>query len=134
MAEKQLNQTFVLTDDHAAGRLWAFLRNNWKPMAEQGKPLAVIVSQHKTKRTIEQNKRMWTLLHEIEEAAWLNGRQYSAAAWNEYFAGLFIGYEELPDGRQKAISTTTLSVPEMADHQTRIEAYAASELGIHFTF
>lgn len=132
MAET-LQRTFVLRGEADAGALWAFLKANWRALAADGKPLAVLVTLHKTKRSTEQNKRLWALLGEISRNAWVQGRQFSAEAWNEHFAGEFIGYEELPSGRRKGISTTTLSVAEMAEYQTRIEAYAASELGIQFS-
>ena len=123
-------RTFVLRDDTNAASLWAFLKNNWRPMATNGKPLAVTVAPHKTKRSIEQNRRYWLILGEIAENGWIDGKRFSTESWAEYFKGKFIGFEETPDGRQIGISTTTLDVAAFADYMTRIEAYAAQELGI----
>jgi len=127
-----LHKTFVLRDKGCAQVLWAFLRANWQAMAAAGKPLAVTVSEYKTRRSIEQNKRYWDLLGEIATGAWLDGRQFGREAWHDYFKGLFIGFEDVPGGRQVAMSTTRLSVSEFADYMTRVEAFAAQELGVTY--
>lgn len=126
----QALRTFVLRGDSNAQALWAFLKGNWRQMADAGKPLAISVAEHKAKRSGDQNRRYWALLNEIEANAWLDGRQFSAQAWHAYFAAQFIGCEDLPGGGTVAISTTTLNVEEFAAYMTRIEAYAATELGV----
>lgn len=127
------SRLFVLRADSNAQALWAFLRGNWRQMADAGKPLAISVAEHKSKRSIEQNKRLWAILREIEAAAWMDGRQYSQDGWHEFFKRMFIGSEELPGGGSIGISTTTLNVEEFAAYMTRIEVYAATELGVEFT-
>lgn len=123
-------RTFVLRDERNANALWVFLKSNWRALADENRPLAVTVAEHKAKRSVDQNKRYWAILNEIAEGAWIGGRQFSTEAWHEFFRAKFIGYEETPDGRQIGISTTTLSVAEFGDYMTRVEAYAAAELGI----
>lgn len=123
-------RTFVLRDEPNARALWQFLKNNWRALAGAGKPLAVTIQEHKAKRSIDQNKRYWAILNEIAANAWVSGRQFSTEAWHEFFKAKLIGYEETPDGRQIGISTTTLAVAEFGDYMTRIEVYAAEELGI----
>ena len=126
-------RTFVLRGDSNAQQLWTFLRNNWRQLADAGKPLAITVAEHKAKRSTDQNKRYWALLNEISAGAWLNGKQYSPEAWAEHFKRSFIGLEELPDGNSIGISTTALDVAEFSAFMTRIEVYAAEELGIDLT-
>jgi hypothetical protein len=123
---------FVLRGDSNAQALWAFLRGNWRQLADAGKPLAITVAEHKAKRSIDQNKRLWVLLNEISASAWLDGSQFTADAWHEYFKRKFIGTEELPGGGSVGISTTALDVSEFAAYMTRIEVYASQELGIEF--
>jgi hypothetical protein len=125
-----MDRLFVLRDANNAKALYAFLRSNARAMAQLGRPLAVHVTEHKTRRNREQNKLYWALLREISEQAWVNGKQYSSEAWHAYFAGRFIGNEETPGGGTTPISTTTLSVSEFSDYITRIQAYTATELGI----
>ena len=123
-------QTFVLWDERANRQLQAFLRANWLACAQQGKPLAVTVSEHKARRTSEQNRLLWALLRELAATAWVGGRQFTDEAWHEFFKRKFIGHTELPDGSTAGISTTTSSVAEFGDYLDRIRQYAIEELGI----
>jgi hypothetical protein len=144
-----LSKTFVLNGDTPATSLWLFLKNNWRAMLDAGKPLQVVISEHKEKRSNEQNQRMWAgVTRQIAEQVWVNGRQYSAAVWHEHLKEKFLpdevgptkrtrkGYrkwEEMPDGSLKMIgSTTKLTTFGMAEFQTEVEAYAATELGVRF--
>ena len=123
-------RVFVLRTDHNARSLWLFLRNNWRALAGDGKPLSVTVQEHKEKRSSDQNRRYWAILNEIAAGAWIGGRRYGADAWHEFFKAKMIGLEEIPDGRSVGISTTTLSVAEFAEYMTKVEAYAVDEFGI----
>lgn len=127
-----LLKQFVLRDDKSASSLWAFLKQNWRALAEQGKPLAISIAEHKAKRSTQQNKRYWAILNDIASNAWIDGKQYSSEAWHEYFKRKFIGCEETPDGGIVGISTTTLSTEEFADYSTKIEEHSLTELGIDF--
>lgn len=128
-----MNSTIVLHDESACKRLYALLRANWRQMAQAGKPLAVIVSEHKAKRNGEQNRLYWATLREIADSAWIDGRQYSDEAWHFYFRQRFIGHEDGPRGTTAPISTTTLSVAEFAAYVDRIMQYAAEELGVELS-
>lgn len=123
-------KTFVLRDEIALRQLGAFLRANWLAMAQVGKPLGVMVAEHKARRSNPQNRLYWAVLNEISANAWVDGRQYSADAWHELFKRRFIGTEELPDGSTAGISTATLSVPEFSDYVERVMQAAAEELGV----
>lgn len=125
-----VDRVFVLRDEPHVRSLHAFLRANARAMAQAGRPLAVHVTEYKARRNSAQNRLYWALLRDISEQAWVDGKQYSSEAWHSYFAGQYIGREETPGGGFIAISTTTLSVHEFADYVTRIQAYAATELGI----
>ena len=92
--------------------------------------MAVLVTEHKSKRNQPQNRLYWALLREISEQAWVDGRLYSSDAWHAFFAGKFIGREDMPGGGSKPISTTTLDVFAFAEYVTKIQAYAADELGL----
>ena len=125
-----LARTFILRGPEQARALHAFLKANAAALAAQGKPLAVDVREHKAKRSGQQNRRYWALLRLISESAFVGGRQFSDDAWHEHFRRQFIGCEDLPDGSTVGISTTTLDVGAFNDYMARIEAYAATELGI----
>lgn len=127
-----MQRLFVLTDELAASQLWQFLKNNWRDMAEAGKPIAVLLTEHKKKRNDEQNKRYWAVLNEIAIKAWLSGKQYSSEAWHEYYKRKFIGCEDCPDGSMVSISSTKLNTAEFADYMTLVEHDAIQNLGIIF--
>jgi len=93
--------------------------------AESGYEL--VLRPIKSKRSMEQNKRYWKLLAELQEVAYLDGRQYGKDAWHEYLRREFIGCIDLPGGGVIGMSTTTLSIDEFTDYMTRIEAWAAQQ-------
>ena len=125
-----MQRLFVLRDESHALALYAFLRANWKSMADAGRPLALFVTEHKAKRNTQQNSLYWALLGQIAEEGWLDGQRFGAEAWHEYFKRQYIGYIEVPDGTLTGISTTTLDVHAFADYIDKIQEYAASELGM----
>ncbi|WP_181264125.1 recombination protein NinB, partial [Pseudomonas aeruginosa] len=85
----------------------------------------------KSKRSIEQNKRYWSLLRELAAVAWIDNRQFDDQVWHEQFKRWFIGCEDvkLPDGSTelRGISTTKLTVDEFGIYMTKIEAWAAEQ-------
>ena len=125
-----ISRTIVLRNDSNAQSLWSLLKSNWRALADAGKPIAVTVQEHKAKRSGDQNKRYWAMLNEIAANAWLDGRQFSSAAWHAYFAAQFVGCEDLPGGGSTAISTTTLNVEEFSAYMERVMHFAATELGV----
>lgn len=125
-----MHETFILRDDTVARRLWALLRNNWPSMAQANKPLTITVQEYKARRNNDQNRLYWALLNQIAAQAWLDGKQYSADAWHEYYKRQYIGMEELPKGGRVGLSTATLSVSEFSDFINQVEAHAATDLGV----
>ena len=93
-----------------------------------------VLSIKRMKRTIPQNRRYWSkgVLAQIAEQAVVNGKQYSAENWHEYFKRKFIGYEELPDGTVRGKSSKGLNTVKFSKFCAEVEAYAATELGVTF--
>lgn len=129
-------RAFVLRTEQNAAALYAFLKVNWRALAEQGKPLAVTVAEHKAKRNTEQNKKMHADFTEISEQAWVDGKQFSPEAWKEHYKRKFIGTEEfiLPSGEIeiRGISTTSLDVGGCADFITKYQRDAIENFGVQF--
>lgn len=127
-------KTFVLRDPVQVKLMTAFLSANWAAAAQQSKPLSVQIVEYRVKRNNEQNKLLHAVLNEIAESAWVDGRQYDADKWKEFFKRRFIGVEEIPlpggGNAEISISTTTLSVPEFAELIDRIIEYSATQLGV----
>ena len=84
-------------------------------------------------RSLEQNDRLWSLLAIIAKSARINGMAYEPDQWKMMFMKA-MGKEAqfLPtlDGLQffpTGFRSSDLSVKEMSDLQTLIEAYAAEQ-------
>lgn len=130
---KGLNRLFILSGEANATALWAFLKANWRPMAEKGTPLSVEVSEFKRPRSKDQNARYWGfLVRNIEEQAWLEGRQYPGEVWHDYFKRKFIGVIDGPFGQTYAMSSRELPSDEFTTFMDKVEAFAATELGVIF--
>lgn len=125
-----INHTFVLRDRAAWDRCVAFIRAN----NSADHPLAVIVTEPKAQRTVDQNKGLHKLIRDLAEQAYVGGQQFSMTVWKEYIRDRFIGNERvsLPDGREHVLhrSTADLTVEEMTALIERVMRYAAEELGL----
>jgi len=93
-----------------------------------------VLTVARRRRTKAQNRRYWGqgVLAQIAQQAVVNGRQYDAPTWHELLKRKFIGVVALPDGAVVGASSSGLSPAEFAAFCTRVEAYAASELGVTF--
>ena len=86
------------------------------------------------KRTSKQNRRYWGngVLKQIAEQAAPNGKLYPAEIWHEQFKRMFIGVVELPNGEVVGMSSTALDTAQFCEFSDKVEAYAATELGVTF--
>lgn len=93
-----------------------------------------VLTVARRKRTKAQNRRYWGngVLAQIAQQAVVNGKQYDAETWHELLKRMFIGVVELPDGSVVGASSKSLTTAEFSEFCTRVEAYAASELGVTF--
>ncbi|MDY0071805.1 MAG: recombination protein NinB [Thauera sp.] len=128
---------FVLTGHGAWKALCAFVASNARACVDRGRPLRVIVTEDERKRNNEQNRFYWgQVLATVSEQAWVDGQQYDKDVWHEHYARKFGVCDEmvLPGGeivlRRK--STTQMSVKEFSEYIARVQADAASELGVIF--
>lgn len=118
--------------------LMTTIYNNLGTWLEANAELEVCIRPYNSKRSIEQNRRLWKIYGELADKAWVNGRRYSAETWHEYCKGMFLGYElkAMPDGTElkTPISTTTLNTAEMTEYQNRLQAWAAGNFGLIWEF
>lgn len=93
-----------------------------------------VLTVTRRKRTKAQNKRYWGqgVLAQVAAQAVVNGKQYDAETWHEMFKRLFVGVVELPNGEVVGKSSADLTTAEFSEFCTRVEAYAATELGVTF--
>ena len=118
--------------------LMTTIYNNLGVWLEANAELEVCIRPYNSKRSIEQNRRLWKIYGELADKAWVNGRRYSAETWHEYCKGVLLGFDikAMPDGTEvkTPISTTTLNTAEMTDYQNRLQSWAAGEFGIIWEF
>lgn len=118
--------------------LMTTIYNNLGAWLEANAELEVCIRPYNSKRSVEQNRRLWKIYGELADKAWVNGRRYSAETWHEYCKGVLLGFDvkSMPDGTEvkMPISTTTLNTAEMTDYQNRLQSWAAIEFGIIWEF
>lgn len=100
-------------------------------LVKAGHAVEIIVRLRKSKRTIDQNRRLWRLYREVAATVWVEGNRFSDETWHEHFKRTFIGIEEIqmPDGtvERRGISTTKLDVGGMTDYMQAIELWCAEQ-------
>lgn len=97
-------------------------------------PGGFVVTVAEPRRTNSQNRRYWGggVLAQIAEQARVAGRRFDATAWHELFKRQFIGLLELPDGSVVGMSSAHLGKKAFSEFCDRVEAHAATELGVTF--
>lgn len=93
-----------------------------------------VLKVERRKRTAPQNRRYWGggVLAQIAAQAAPHGKLYAAEVWHELMKRKFIGVVELPDGSVIGMSSAKLTTVEFSEFCTKVEAYAATELGVTF--
>lgn len=115
---------------------WALMNSRVFPFLKevmQGGAIWVLSIKRK-KRTAAQNRRYWGngVLAQIAAQATVNGRLFSAETWHEQFKRMFIGVIELPNGSVQGMSSTDLDTKEFCEFCDKVEAFAATNLGVTF--
>lgn len=121
---------------------------------DSAKPLEVVIRERQRVRKLDQNALYHAgPLKDIEENAWIDGKQFSAASYHEFFKRSFLPednvaeadpangyvkdgyrkYEQTLDGGQHLVgSTTQLTVRGFSDFLEQVYAFGAS-LGVQFS-
>lgn len=123
-------RSFRVFDKHTLQRVAGLLA---QMLVSEEHPLLVEVSPYSEQRTSAQNRLLHAILRDVAESIEVGGKRFSQDAWKEMFRRKFIGTEEvhLPSGEriERGISTTTLTVGQMAEAITQFESWLASEFG-----
>lgn len=125
---------FVLRpDDHARDRMAAAWRFACQ-FLEVGKAVKVTVREAKPTRTLEQNSRLWALLTDVSrQVQWpVDGKlQFlSPDEWKTIFTAAHEKHQRVAQGIEGGFvmlgsSTSKMSIRDMIDLQTIIEAFGA---------
>ena len=121
---------------HNRQQAWAAIKAQVFPFlknAMQGGGRWVLTIK-RMKRTPKQNRRYWGrgVLAQIAEQATVGGKLYSAETWHEQFKRQFIGVVELPNGEVIGASSSKLTTAEFCLFCDKVEAFAATQLGVTF--
>lgn len=132
-----LYREFVISGESVWKTFVALVREHAKAYIERGTPIRLIVTTEERRRTVEQNAFYFgVVLREIAEKAWVNGQQFSAAAWHEHYAEMYCPRVEvvLPTGEifNRRMSTSEMKTKQFSDYVTRVQANAASEHAVEF--
>lgn len=114
-----------------------------KALLADGKRVSVNIGEDEDDRSIQQNRFYWgPCLTEISEQARVCGQRYTSDAWHELFKRQFLGFtieKVLVAGRKRPTvirrlrSTKELTVRQMSEYLDKLQAFAATELGVHFS-
>lgn len=114
-----------------------------KNLTLAGRRVRLLVQEHDDDRTLQQNKFYWgPCLGEIAEQASINGQKWADVAWHELFKRMFLGYQIRKikvAGRKRVTvirslrSTTGLKVKPMGVYLDKLQAFAATDLGVEFS-
>lgn len=127
-----MNFTATLFNPQQAHVVLTKLWPQIKAQLTAGNRIDLTVKQEK--RSGAQNRRYWGngVLKQIAEQAVVNGKMYPAEVWHEQFKRQFIGIIELPSGEVVGKSSTDLTKGEFCEFCEKVEAWAATELGVVF--
>lgn len=150
MRPKFITRTIYLANGQVQQHLLKLIVN--LPIDSEN-PLEIVIREKQVKRKPDQNAMMWAgPLKDIAEQACVDGRQFSAEVWHEYFKKEFLpevndpDLHELvtdpenwkkwdfgPDGERVLVGTTTrLSKKGFARYTMQLEA-CGSNLGVMFS-
>ena len=123
-------RTFVLREPAHAQSLWAFLKAHAAERASQGKPLAVKVTEHQDKRSLDQNAMLWAMLSAVSAQVVWYGKKLSAEDWKNVFSASLRKLDVVPnlDGTGFVAlgqSTSRMTKREFSDLIELIQSFAA---------
>lgn len=114
---------FTIKDTHTRKAVVSYIEQ-----LPEGKAFEVTVTKKRERRTLDQNRLYWLWLAAIAEDC---GHTVEELA--TYFKAQYLGHRHALVFRQPIemeVSTTTLTKEEMTSYLERIQAFAASELGL----
>ena len=124
----------LVNPQQAMAALQAMYRDSIKPLTMAGHKLRLTLK--KETRSTEQNARMWAMLQDVADQVEWHGRKLSKEDWKHVFSAGLKKQDAVPgiDGGFVVLgqSTSRMTVAEMSDLQTLMEAFGA-EHEVRFT-
>lgn len=105
--------------------------------AVQKAPEGYVVEVKEKTRSLAQNARLWALLTDVADQVIWHGRKLNQDEWKNMFTAALLGQDVIPniDGNgfvAMGRSTSRMTVKEMTDLQTLIEAFGSNN-GVEWT-
>lgn len=126
--------TIKLYNPQQAHKALTDLWQHIKAALVAGKRLELVVKEET--RSSEQNRRLWAMLNEVAAQVVWHGQRLSAEDWKHIFSASLKKQRAVPslDGGFVVLgqSTSKMTVAEMSELQTLIEAFGAQH-GVEFT-
>lgn len=126
-------RTFLIRSRFDVEMLNNFITRRWKAPCDAGFPYVVEIYQQGKKPSVRARKYYFAILGEVAEQAWVDGKQFSSEAWHAFYCEKFIGWDDLPGGGRRYISSTTLDNQTFGEFIERVKAHATTELECHLT-
>lgn len=126
-----MKQTLILRDYHLKVKAQNLISDlPYEPVHE------VIIREHKSSRSLAQNRLLWMWLTHISQQHFDKGGEfYSPETWKIYFQQVFLEREvyKLPKGHIEARlkGTSKLNTKEFTEFLNDIDHYCGSELEIY---
>jgi hypothetical protein len=136
-------RTWILREPRHAAALVAWLKANASQAVADDQPLQVTVSRYKPKRSLPQNRFLWSaVLEQIAAQAVVDGRRFHEKVWHEHYKREYLPertasgkdkWDWLPSGeRVLAIGTKDLNVAEFSTYLEQVQADATTVHGVSF--
>lgn len=130
-----MHRLFVLSAEPYYRQAMALIDSAWLQQAKDGRPLAVRVTEYKSTRSLDQNARMWSMLHEVARQVDWHGQRLTPEEWKDVFTAALKRQKVVPglDGGFVVLGTSTraMSKSEMSDLMELMSAFGA-ERGVRF--
>lgn len=130
-----MNISLALFNAQQAETAWREAWPNVKAQLTAGKKLQLTIKTRT--RSLDQNARLWAMLGDISSQVDWYGRKLTPEDWKHLFSSTLRKLEVVPNLEGTGfvalgLSTSKMTVGEMADLQTLIEAFGA-EKGVRFS-
>lgn len=127
-----MNRVFILRDAAIRDRAVAAVGE----LAISDPPAELVIRPHRNIRSLEQNAKLWALLHEVADQVEWYGKKLSPESWKEIFSASLKKQTAVPsiDGDSFVIlgaSTSRMTVGEMSNMIELILAFG-TERGVKF--
>lgn len=133
----------IVTTKQAAHEAATLAYQHAQALILDGKRVRIVAQEQEDDRSLRQNAFYWgVVLPEISEQAQINGQRFTVDAYHELFKRQFLGFEvkkvTVAGRKRKTIirrlrSTTKLKVRAMSEYLEKVQAFAATELGVRFS-